>query len=94
MKRNAIAAGGLFLVLAASWCLPGGNRADETFDKEAKEAKKQIVELARLVEKGKDVSALAAAMKEKFDEIDPIMWSFKSKSKGGLGKCWQDGRGG
>jgi hypothetical protein len=84
MNRNAIAAGALFLVLAL-WYLPGGNRADESYEKEAREVKKEIVEMARLVEKGKDISARAVAMSKKYDDLDPIMWCFKAKSKGGIG---------
>src|SRR5947209_1231369 len=84
MNRTAIAAGALSFALALC-CLPGGNRADETVDKEVKEAEKEMVELAKMVEKGKDISARAKALGKKVDDIESIMWCFKAKAKGGIG---------
>jgi hypothetical protein len=84
MNRKAIAAVALSFALAVC-CVPGGNRADETVDREVKEAKKEIVELSKLVEKGKDISTRAAALGKKVDDVESIMWCFKAKAKGGIG---------
>jgi cytochrome c556 len=57
-------------------------------DKDAKEAQKEIVELAKLIEGGKDAKAIAAkvdAIKKKYDDLNTVMYVFKPKNKSGLG---------
>lgn len=55
-------------------------------DKEAiKQAQKDLIELAKAIEDGKDGKALAAAMKKKYEDLAPIMHAYKPSPKGGIG---------
>jgi hypothetical protein len=52
---------------------------------EVSDARKEIVDLAREVEGGKDVSAKAAALPKKYDDLETVMTIYKTRARGGLG---------
>lgn len=58
--------------------------ADE--DDERIAAQKAVLKLANSMNgKGGDVKGQIAAIKKKFEELEPIMWVYKPKKKGGIG---------
>jgi cytochrome c556 len=78
--------GGLILSLAVVLVVAGVSAGAD--DKEAKEAQKEIVELAKLIENGKDAKAVSAkveAIKKKYDDLNTVMYVFKPLGKSGLG---------
>jgi cytochrome c556 len=83
MKRRAgILFAGALLALAL-WSLTAYS-ADDDGDK--KEAQQAILKLVDSMKGNKgDVKAQTAALKKRFDELEPIMWVYKSRKKGGLG---------
>jgi hypothetical protein len=87
MKRRAgIALAGSLLALGL-WSLTAYSADDEDEAKLNKEAQEAVIKLMESVKNGKkdDVQAQAAAMKKKFEELKPIMWVYKKRSKGGIG---------
>jgi hypothetical protein len=52
---------------------------------EVSDARKEIVDLARDVEGGKDIAAKAAALPKKYDDLETAMTIYKPRSRGGLG---------
>jgi cytochrome c556 len=57
-------------------------------DKEIKEAQKDILDLAKAIEDGKDskyVASRVAAIKKKYEELGTVMHVYKPRDKGGLG---------
>lgn len=85
MKRRAgIMLVGSLLSLAL-WSLTAYS-ADDDEKKLNKEAQEAVIKLMDSVKNKKgDVKAQAAAMKKKFEELKPIMWVYKPRSKGGIG---------
>jgi polyhydroxyalkanoate synthesis regulator phasin len=59
-------------------------------DDEKKAAQEAVLKLVDAINKGGDVKGQIAAITQKFDELEPIMWVYKPKKKGGIGM----GRGG
>jgi len=63
---------------------PGYTLAGKDDDnKEAKEAQKEILKLAKDVAAGKKIDA--TAIRKKFEELEPIMYAYKPSTKGGIG---------
>src|SRR5215472_5442340 len=86
MKRRAgIVLAGSLLALGL-WSLTAYSADDDDEKKLNKEAQEAVIKLMESV-KGKkgDVKAQAEAMKKKFEELKPIMWVYKKRSKGGIG---------
>jgi hypothetical protein len=55
-------------------------------DEEKKAAQEAVLKLVDAMNgKGGDVKAQIAAITEKFDELEPIMWVYKPRNKGGVG---------
>ena len=91
MKRcAAIMFAGSLLALAL-WSMTAYSADDE--EKQArKQAQDAILKLVDSMQGNKaDVKAQAAAIKKKFDALEPIMWVYKPKNKGGVGM--KDGSG-
>jgi len=57
--------------------------AQKEEDKEVKEAQKDILKLAKDIEAAKKVDT--AAIRKKYEELEPIMHAFKPFAKGGIG---------
>lgn len=57
------------------------------FDEKAdiKKAQKDILDLAKKIEEGKDVGSDCAAIRKKYEELNTLMHSFKPSPKGGIG---------
>lgn len=79
-RRAAITFAGALLGLAL-WTMTAFSQGNN--DKEAQEAILKLVESMR-GNKG-DIKAQTAAIKKKFDELEPLMWVYKPRKKGGLG---------
>ncbi|HTU17090.1 MAG TPA: cytochrome c [Gemmataceae bacterium] len=89
-RRAAITLTGAVLALGL-WSMTAYSADDE--EKQARlEAQKAILKLADSMRENKgDTKAQAAAIKKKFDELQPLMWIYKPKNKGGIGM--KDGAG-
>ena len=87
-RRAAITFAGSLLALGL-WSMTGYS-ADDDDDKKA--AQQAILKLTESIRGNKgDVKAQAAAIRKKFDELEPIMWVYKPRNKGGVGM--KDGAG-
>ena len=60
-------------------------RADAEEDKAIKAAQKDVLDLAKALEDGKDGKDAVARMKKKYDELGTIMYAYKSRAKKGIG---------
>jgi hypothetical protein len=77
---------GLAMTFAAALATTATAADDD--DKEIKEAQKQILDVTKMIEEGKDAKAIDAkvlAIKKKFDDLGTVMHIYKPKDKGGLG---------
>jgi cytochrome c556 len=77
----------LALLLAMTLVTTAG-AAHRDDDKEIKAAQKDILDLAKAIEDGKDGKAVAtqvAAIKKKYEELGTVMHIYKPRDKGGLG---------
>jgi hypothetical protein len=85
MKRRAtILFVGALLALGL-WSMTA-HSADDDEKKARKEGQEAVLKLVESVNGNKgDVKAQAAAIKKKFDELQPLMWVYKSRKNGGLG---------
>lgn len=65
----------------------GSNQAQafDEEDKEVKAAQKDILDLAKMISEGKDVSAQAGAIKKKYEELNTLMHAYKPSPRGGIG---------
>lgn len=54
-------------------------------DDEKKAGQEAVLKLVDSMSKGENVQAQIAAIKKKFDELEPIMWVYKPRNKGGVG---------
>src|SRR5690242_658101 len=87
-RRAAITFAGALLALGL-WSMTGYS-ADDDDDKKA--AQQAILKLADSIRGNKgDAKAQAEAIRKKFDELEPIMWVYKPRNKGGVGM--KDGAG-
>jgi len=62
---------------------PGYSALAQKEDKEVKEAQKDVLKLAKDIEAGNKVDV--AAIRKKYEELEPIMHAFKPSTKGGIG---------
>jgi hypothetical protein len=69
------------LALALSLALNAG--ADE--EKGIAAARKDVLALAKEVAAGKDISKKVAALRKKYDDLEPLMWIYRPRGKGGIG---------
>jgi cytochrome c556 len=81
MKRRARITFGCSLLALGLWSMTAYSLADDK--KDAQEAVLKLME--SINEKKGDVKAQAAAIKKKFDELEPIMYVYKARNKGGIG---------
>jgi hypothetical protein len=89
MKRRAGILFGAALLALGLWSITAYSADDD----EKREAQQAILKLADSIKSGRgDARAQAAAIKKKFDELEPIMWIYKPRNKGGLG-MGKDGAG-
>jgi hypothetical protein len=54
-------------------------------DEEKKAAQEAVLKLAETIKNGGNVQGQIAAIAKKFDELEPIMWVYKPRKKGGIG---------
>jgi cytochrome c556 len=54
-------------------------------DDEKKEAQKAVLKVVEAMKKGGNGKGEIAAIAKKFDELEPIMWVYKPRKKGGIG---------
>lgn len=80
---RTLAFGTAFLVVVAA--MTSTTSANAFDEKDQKEAQKAIHELAKLLADGKDGAAKSAEVKKKFEDLEPIMHSYKPSPKGGIG---------
>jgi cytochrome c556 len=76
------------VVLALGLGLAGSGRparADAEEDKLIKEAQKDVLDLAKEIEAGKDGAAKADAIKKKYEELNTSMQIYKPRERKGLG---------
>lgn len=72
---------GLALVVGLCLALVVVARADE----DAAKAQKDILDLAKDLEGGKDVAAKVASIKKKYEDLNTLMHAYKPRGKGGIG---------
>jgi len=83
-RRAAITFAGSMLALGL-WSMTAYS-ADDDETKARKEAQESVLKLVDSMRGNKgDVKARTAALKKKFADLEPIMWAYKSRKKGGLG---------
>jgi cytochrome c556 len=70
--------------LLAAAALLAGTGPGWAFD-EVEDAQKEILDLAKRIQGGKDVSGRAAAIKKKYEELETVMHGFKPRAKKGIG---------
>lgn len=78
MKRYIIGAAlvlGLALVATQSWAA----------DEDTLKAQKDILDVTKEIEAGKDVTAKIAALRKKYDDMEHLMQVYKPRERGGLG---------
>jgi hypothetical protein len=81
------------LLALGLWSMTAYSADDEDEKKARKEAQEAVLKLVDSMNGNKgDIKAQAAAIKKKFDELEPIMWIYKPRNKGGLG-MGKDGAG-
>lgn len=73
---------GLALVLGVALAAGYAWAAD---DEDAKKARKDILDVAKEIEAGKDVTAKVDAIRKKHDDMEHLMSIYKRRDKGGLG---------
>jgi hypothetical protein len=54
-------------------------------DEDVKKAQKDVLDLAKDLEAGKDVAAKAKAIKKKYEDLNTVMHAYKPSEKGGIG---------
>ena len=86
MKRRAGITFAAVLLALGFWSLTAYSADDDDEKKAIKDAQQAVLKLMDSVnEKKGDVKAQAEAIRKKFEEVKPIMWVYKQRSKGGLG---------
>lgn len=81
MKRRARITFGCSLLALGLWSMTAYSLADDK-----KDAQEAVLQLMKSInDKKGDVKAQAAAIKKKFDELEPIMYVYKPRNKGGIG---------
>jgi hypothetical protein len=86
LARAVAFASTLCLAVALTAGSPAVGAADDKDDKEEiKKAQKDVLDLAKEIEQGKNVSAKAAAIKKKYEDLNTVMHAYKPKEKGGIG---------
>lgn len=90
MKRRAAILFTAALLALSLWSITAYSADDDDDKKAAQQAILKLVDSMR-GNQG-DAKAQAAAIKKKFDELEPIMWVYKPKNKGGIGMA-KDGAG-
>ncbi len=73
--------GGLALVCGMALVVSFA-RAD---DEDTKKAQKDVLDVAKDLEGGKNVDAKVAAIKKKYEDLNTVMHIYKPKNKGGIG---------
>jgi hypothetical protein len=81
MKRRAAITFTAALLGLGLWSITALSADDD--DKKA--AQEAVLKLVDAMNKGGDVKGQIAAITQKFDELEPIMWVYKPKKKGGIG---------
>jgi|SRR5579875_521063 hypothetical protein len=81
MKRRAAITFTAALLGLGFWSLTALSADDD----EKKAAQEAVLKLVEAMNKGGDVKGQIAAITQKFDELEPIMWVYKPKKKGGIG---------
>jgi len=86
MSRFACTLGfGLVLAVGLGFLVgPYAMGADDD-EKAIKEAQKDLLDLARTLESGKEDAAKLQAIKKKYEDLAPIMHAYKPSPKGGIG---------
>lgn len=84
MSRFARAAAFASMMLVIALIGGAGVRAADD-DKEIKKAQADILDLAKKIADGKDVSKDAAGIKKKYEELNTVMHAYKPSPKGGIG---------
>lgn len=79
---RAVTFGTALLVVIALLASDGSPRA---YGRQGGNAQKEILKLAEMLAAGKDISAEAAALRKKFDDLEQIMNAYKPGNKGGIG---------
>jgi cytochrome c556 len=79
---RAVALGSVLLLGVA---LLVGTDARAAADEETKKAQADILDLAKKLEGGKDVTSDAAAVKKKYEDLNTLMHAYKPSPKGGIG---------
>src|SRR5262249_5068605 len=74
------------LLAMSLWSLTGYSADDDDEVKAIKEAQQAVLKLMDSMNGKKgDVKSQAKAIKDKFEELKPVMWVYKKRSKGGVG---------
>lgn len=81
------------LLTLCLWSLTGYSADDDDDKKTRKEAQEAVKKLVESINNNKaDVQAQVAAIRKKYDMLEPLMWVYKPRNKGGVG--WgKDGSG-
>src|SRR5262245_3488425 len=74
---------GTALLAVIAWM--AGNDSSRAFARQGDNAQKEILKLAEKLAAGKDITADVASFKKKFEDLEPIMHSYKPGNKGGIG---------
>ncbi|HEY7152746.1 MAG TPA: cytochrome c [Gemmataceae bacterium] len=85
MKRRAGITLTAALLALGLWSLTAYSADDDDEKKAQQEAQKAVLKLMESMNGKGDVQAQVQAMRKKFDMLQPIMWVYKKKSKGGIG---------
>jgi cytochrome c556 len=86
MKRRAGITLTAALLALALWSLTACSADDDDEKKAQQEAQKAVLKLMDSMNGNKgNVQAQVQEMRKKFDMLQPIMWVYKKKSKGGIG---------
>src|SRR5262249_6972673 len=86
MKRRAGITLAGALLAASLWSLTAYSADDDDEKKAIKEAQQAVLKLMDSMNGNNgDVKAQAKAIKDKFEELKPVMWVYKKRSKGGIG---------
>ena len=85
MKRRAVITFAGALLALGLWSLTAFS-ADDDEKQARKEAQEAVLKLVDSMQGNKgDIKAQVAAIKKKFDALEPIMWVYKPRNKGGVG---------
>lgn len=93
MKRRAGIVFMASMLALCLWSLSGYSADDDEDKKVRKEAQEAVKKLVESINGNKsDVKSQAGAIRKKFDMLEPLMWVYKPRSKGGIG-MGKDGAG-